>query len=1277
MSPPSSSSAVVLLLISSYLSLALAQQSSDTLTFGATPPGYTFTTYNYKNVSSPRPSNPSEYSNEALAVLWDRVGPITEGPVTSVQEAAPGADTETFPQPGVLHGYVPGYVRSVETAKLPKNFVWGVASSAYQIEGAADAEGKGPSVWDLLSHKGGVVADNTTGDVVSSHYWLYKQDIARLKALGIPAFTPSFSWPRFFPFGRGPVNEEAVRHYDDVVREMVRAGISLHVALFHWDMPLSLFLEYGAWVDRRVIDDFFNYAKFVISRYDRYVDTWYTFNEPQYCNWQFSVYPRGDLLPVFNGYGEGTNTRFICSHLTILAHAKVAKWYKEEFKGRGRITFKNSGNYGEANSTSEGDRIAVQRSQDFTLGVFGGPWTDGDYPQSVKDSLGDLLPTLTQEEKDMIKGSCDFFAIDGYSSYTAYELPGGFEACQSNRSDPNWPECHGQTSVGPDGFILGPPGDQHVSWLLSTPVGLRRYLNQITKELFPSVKEIVVTEFGFAEPFENDWPRRSPVLWDLRRADYFQSYLDNILAAIVEDGVNVTGAWGWAAVDNYEWFEGTSTRFGLQYVNYTDLTRTPKASMFQFLGWFKEHLSPFDLADETPPHNPNLHAPDSQAESRPEPFSHAALLAPHSLGGAPTTLASPTPLSTQSSPASSTIKRTRSQSPGSLGLSYVTKITSGEASRGPKRRRKNEDTMRLDSESRRSPSPSQAFSNGSNGVSPRRGVGKAANGASSLHTNGNASALSATFFGHDREEVTRILIQGLTDLGYTGAADSLSQESGFQLEGPTVAAFRNAVLQGDWAEAEALLFGTDDGGGYGQTRGKRPEKSEKWSSAEVQGLTLAEGANKDEMRFWMRQQKYLELLEARDLNSALMVLRQELTPLHQDRNRLHALSSLIMCQSAEDLKVQAQWDGAAGESRSRLLSELSRSISPNVMIPERRLAVLLDQVKDHWVANCLYHNTSASPSLYLDHMCEREDFPLAAVLELRHHVDEVWFLRFSNDGSMLATTGRDQRVVVYDTSDYHEKFILKGHEAGVCYIAWSPDDKRLISCSKDNSAKMWDTSSGALVHSLDSGFDYPVTAAAWAPNGETFVTGSQDSNAALCLWTKDCERLHIWKEDSVERDRVVALRVNDVGITPDASRLVALLENHIVVYDFVTREKLREYDMLENKPTSLSISACGKFMLVSMNQNKICLMDIDTGEVRHRYDGQKQVQYIIRSAFGGANENFVVSGSEDSRVYIWRSNGHLVEALEAHRPGCVNCVEWHPRDPTVFASAGDDRTVRM
>lgn len=606
--------------------------------------------------------------------------------------------------------------------------------------------------------------------------------------------------------------------------------------------------------------------------------------------------------------------------------------------------------------------------------------------------------------------------------------------------------------------------------------------------------------------------------------------------------------------------------------------------------------------------------------------------------------------------------------------------------------------MRLDSDpSRRSPSPSRDFSNGHNGVSSGHasGLGKAANGNAhggsdsngnaTSYTNGSGPQVPATFFGHDREEVTRILIQGLSDLGYHGAAASLSQESGFELEGPTVAAFRNAVLQGDWAEAEALLFGTtaEDGGGvgisaaaYSYGNGKEPAK---WSSGtqHIRGLTLAEGANKDQMRFWMRQQKYLELLEQRDLGAALMVLRQELTPLHQDTHALHSLSSLMMCQSAEDLKGQAGWDGAAGESRSILLSELSKSISPNVMIPEHRLAVLLDQVKDHWVSKCLYHNTSDSPSLYLDHQCDREEFPLRSVLELRHHLDEVWFLKFSNDGSMLATTGKDQRINVYDTANYTRRFTLEDHDNGVCYLAWSPDDTKLVSCSQDNSAKLWDMTTGVLLQSLDKGFDYPVTSAAWAPDGESFVTGSQDTNAGLCIWTKDGERRHTWKEDGSEREHGYALRVHDVAITPDGERLVVVLEHHIMVYDYLTHEKLYEYEMNDVKLTSLSISQDSQRMLVSMNENRICLLEVETGELLEKYEGQKQREYIIRSAFGGASENFVVSGSEDSRVYIWRSNGHLVEKLEAHRSGCVNCVAWHPKDPAVFASAGDDRTVRI
>lgn len=230
--------------------------------------------------------------------------------------------------------------------------------------------------------------------------------------------------------------------------------------------------------------------------------------------------------------------RIACSHYSLLAHAKVAKWYHEEFKGKGRISFKNSGNYFEPNnSASAADVDAKNRQYAFVLGWFGGPWTDGDYPAILKDTLGSMLPNFTQEEKEMIKGSCDFYAIDGYTGYLATGLPGGSAACAANYSDPNFPECAGSSSIGVDGFSLGPTGDPGVNWLIDTPVGIRRFLKQITTELFPSIPDIVVSEFGFAEPYEGELSSLSTILWDLRRADYYQGYLDNILAAKVVDGM--------------------------------------------------------------------------------------------------------------------------------------------------------------------------------------------------------------------------------------------------------------------------------------------------------------------------------------------------------------------------------------------------------------------------------------------------------------------------------------------------------------------------------------------------------------------------------------------------------------------------------------------------------------------------------------------------------------------------------------------------------------------
>lgn len=184
--------------------------------------------------------------------------------------------------------------------------------------------------------------------------------------------------------------------------------------------------------------------------------------------------------------------------------------------------------------------------------------------------------------------------------------------------------------------------------------------------------------------------------------------------------------------------------------------------------------------------------------------------------------------------------------------------------------------------SSRSPPQKATILNTTNGHSP------ATNGASSSYTNGSSPSIvrtkNPTFYGHDREEITRLLIQTLSDLGYHGAAGRLGEESGYELESPSVAAFRHAVLHGEWLEAESLLFGSspsDEGGGVSISNGHSPRH---------RGLVLAEGADASELKFRMRQQKYLELLEKRELEIALTVLRQELTPLHRDQAKLHGLS---------------------------------------------------------------------------------------------------------------------------------------------------------------------------------------------------------------------------------------------------------------------------------------------------------------------------------------------------------------------------------------------------
>ncbi|KAM7186930.1 WD40-repeat-containing domain protein [Rhypophila sp. PSN 637] len=532
----------------------------------------------------------------------------------------------------------------------------------------------------------------------------------------------------------------------------------------------------------------------------------------------------------------------------------------------------------------------------------------------------------------------------------------------------------------------------------------------------------------------------------------------------------------------------------------------------------------------------------------------------------------------------------------------------------------------------------------------------------------------STYFGHDREEVTRILIQALSDMGYPAAAESVSRDSGYVLESPTVAAFRNSILDGAWAHAEELLSGA-------VSTGERLQ--------EGNGLVLAPGADRNLMRIWIRQQKFLELLERRETARALTVLRGELTPLCSEQHqKVHFLSSLLMCQSPDDLKSKANWDGAHGHSRQILLSELSKCISPSVMLPEHRLAVLLSQVKEGQILNCLFHTSAEPPSLYSDHVCDRCQFPSEVVTELDHHSNEVWQIRFSNDGKRLASCGMDKSVLIYSVPQFQLLQTIKAHDGGeVCNLAWSPDDSMIVTCGRDRKAKIWYTNNGNLMRTLEV-FDEPVSSCVWLPGSMHLITGSFDKEKSLVEWDLNGNVIHVWSKKH---------RTEDLTISPDGQWLVAMDEqNRLHVYNGVTREREYEID-LKARPTSISISQDSGSLLVNKVDGEAQLIDLLTKEAIQRYMGHSGGDYTIRSAFGGANEAFVISGSEgewnlqrslsgragfanhqtDGAVYIWhKSSGIPIQRLDAHDPRC-NSVTWNPADPCMFATCGDDGKIKI
>uniref|UniRef100_A0A672RHU8 WD repeat-containing protein 26 n=1 Tax=Sinocyclocheilus grahami TaxID=75366 RepID=A0A672RHU8_SINGR len=316
--------------------------------------------------------------------------------------------------------------------------------------------------------------------------------------------------------------------------------------------------------------------------------------------------------------------------------------------------------------------------------------------------------------------------------------------------------------------------------------------------------------------------------------------------------------------------------------------------------------------------------------------------------------------------------------------------------------------------------------------------------------------------------------------------DLLMQESGCRLEHPSATKFRNHVMEGEWDKVS---------------------------------LCNEPRVICNRMKFLLLQQKYLEYLEDGKVLEALQVLRGELTPLKYNTDRIHVLSGYLMCSHPEDLKAKAEWEGKGAGSRCRLLDKLQTYLAPSVMLPPRRLQTLLRQAVEMQRDRCLYHNTKLdssldSVSLLLDHVCSRKQFPCYTQQILTEHCNEVWFCKFSNDGTKLATGSKDTTVIIWQVEpDSHQlKLIrtLEGHAYGVSYLAWSPDDVYLIACGPDDCSELWlwNVQSERMII-----FDFFFLISAFVYSSASFFRCVSSESHSILLFLSD-HKVYIWHKRS-------------------------------------------------------------------------------------------------------------------------------------------------------------------
>ncbi|KAK4858730.1 hypothetical protein QYF36_021152 [Acer negundo] len=466
--------------------------------------------------------------------------------------------------------------REVSQSDFPPSFVFGVATSAYQIEGACKEGGRGASIWDAFSHTEGKILDGSNGDIAVDHYHRYKEDIELIAKLGFTAYRFSISWSRIFPDGLGTkVNEEGITFYNNIIDALLEKGIQPYVTLYHWDLPLHLHESMGGWVNKEIVKYFGIYADTCFASFGDRVKKWITINEPMQT--AVNGYDIGIFAP---GRCQQSSTEpYLAAHHQILAHATAFSIYWSKYKDNqgGQVGLSVDCEWAEANSDRIEDKSAAARRIDFQLGWYLHPIYYGDYPEVMRKILGDRLPEFTQEDKDLLRNTLDFIGLNHYTSrFIAHEVNSLVEG--------NYYQAQEMERIVEfeDGEIIGEKAASE--WLYAVPWGIRKVLNYIAQTYNNPI--IYVTENGMDDEDDDNSPLHE-MLDDKMRVKYYKRYLMAVSQAI-KDGADVRGYFAWSLLDNFEWAQGYTKRFGLVYVDYKNgLTRHPKSSAYWFLRFLK------------------------------------------------------------------------------------------------------------------------------------------------------------------------------------------------------------------------------------------------------------------------------------------------------------------------------------------------------------------------------------------------------------------------------------------------------------------------------------------------------------------------------------------------------------------------------------------------------------------------------------------------------------------------------------------------------------------